>query len=45
MKVRRPQRCGTSPSSSVSNEVAAGAVTVRPLRTDDGQQTIARIVH
>jgi histidyl-tRNA synthetase len=25
-----------------SNEVAEGAVTVRPLRTDDGQQTIAR---
>ena len=25
-----------------SNELAAGAVTVRPLRTDDGQQTIAR---
>ena len=25
-----------------SNELAEGAVTVRPLRTDDGQQTIAR---
>jgi histidyl-tRNA synthetase len=25
-----------------SNEVAEGAVTVRPLRTNDGQQTIAR---
>jgi histidyl-tRNA synthetase len=25
-----------------SNEVAEGAVTVRPLRTDDGQQTVAR---
>jgi histidyl-tRNA synthetase len=25
-----------------SNEVAEGAVTVRPLRTDDGQQSIAR---
>jgi histidyl-tRNA synthetase len=25
-----------------SNEVAEGAVTVRPLRSDDGQQTIAR---
>ena len=25
-----------------TNELAEGAVTVRPLRTDDGQQTIAR---
>jgi histidyl-tRNA synthetase len=25
-----------------TNEVAEGAVTVRPLRTDEGQQTIAR---
>ena len=39
---RRPQRRRLRRSSSAATKLAEGAVTVRPLRTDDGQQTIAR---